>query len=39
MLADQASARRGVVRVRVAGDRVTVGGQAVTVLQGRLLAS
>jgi PhzF family phenazine biosynthesis protein len=39
MLAYQASARGGVVRVRVAGDRVKLGGQAVTVLQGRLLAS
>jgi predicted PhzF superfamily epimerase YddE/YHI9 len=39
MLAYQASARGGVVRVRVVGDRVKLGGQAVTVLQGRLLAS
>ncbi len=38
MLACQASARGGVVRVRVAGERVKLGGQAVTVLQGRLLA-
>lgn len=38
MLAYQASARGGVVRVRVAGERVRLGGQAVTVLQGRLLA-
>jgi PhzF family phenazine biosynthesis protein len=38
MLAYQASARGGVVRVRVAGERVKLGGQAVTVLQGRLLA-
>lgn len=38
LLAFQASARGGVVRVRVEGDRVKLGGQAVTVLQGRLLA-
>jgi PhzF family phenazine biosynthesis protein len=34
----QASARGGVVRVRLAGDRVILGGQAVTVLRGELLA-
>ena len=33
----QASARGGVVKVRVAGDRVFLGGQAVTVLRGELL--
>ena len=33
----QASARGGVVRVRVAGDRVHLGGQAVTVLRGELV--
>ena len=33
----QASARGGVVRVRVAGGRVVLGGQAVTVLQGELV--
>jgi PhzF family phenazine biosynthesis protein len=38
LLAYQASARGGVVRVRVAGDRVHLGGQAVTVLRGELLA-
>jgi len=32
----QASARGGVVRVRIAGDRVILGGQAVTVLRGAL---
>jgi PhzF family phenazine biosynthesis protein len=37
-LAYQASARGGVVRVRLAGDRVLLGGQAVTVLRGELLA-
>ena len=37
MTAFQASARGGIVRVRVAGDRVFLGGQAVTVLEGRLL--
>ncbi|PYV35638.1 MAG: oxidoreductase [Acidobacteria bacterium] len=35
-LAYQASARGGVIRVRVAGDRVKLGGQAVTVLHGEL---
>jgi len=38
MLAYQASARGGVVRVRVVGDRVKLGGQAVTILRGRLVA-
>jgi len=33
----QASARGGVVRVRLAGDRVVLGGQAVTVLRGELV--
>jgi len=33
----QASVRGGVVKVRVAGDRVVLGGQAVTVLRGELL--
>ena len=33
----QASARGGVVRVRVGGDRVILGGQAVTVLRGELV--
>jgi PhzF family phenazine biosynthesis protein len=37
-LAYQASARGGLVRVRLAGDRVLLGGQAVTVLRGELLA-
>ena len=35
----QASPRGGVVRVRVAGDRVKLGGKAVTVLRGELLGS
>jgi len=35
-LAYQASARGGVIRVCVAGDRVKLGGQAVTVLRGEL---
>ena len=34
----QASARGGVVKVRVAGNRVILSGQAVTVLRGELLA-
>jgi PhzF family phenazine biosynthesis protein len=37
ILAYQASARGGVVRVRVRGDRVGLAGQAVTVLRGELL--
>ena len=36
LTAFQASARGGVVRVRAAGDRVVLGGQAVTVLRGEL---
>jgi PhzF family phenazine biosynthesis protein len=39
LLAYQASPRGGVVRVRVAGERVLLGGQAVTVLRGELLAA
>ncbi|MGH7177492.1 MAG: PhzF family phenazine biosynthesis protein [Tepidisphaeraceae bacterium] len=37
MLAYQASPRGGVVRVRMRGDRVLLGGQAVTVLRGQLV--
>jgi PhzF family phenazine biosynthesis protein len=37
MVAYQASARGGVVRVRCGGERVYLGGQAVTVLRGELL--
>jgi len=37
-LAYQASPRGGVMRVRCAGDRVFLGGQAVTVLRGELFA-
>jgi predicted PhzF superfamily epimerase YddE/YHI9 len=37
MTAFQASARGGLVRVAVAGDRVLLRGQAVTVLRGMLL--
>ena len=36
-VAYQASPRGGIVRVRVEGDRVKLGGQAVTVLRGELL--
>jgi PhzF family phenazine biosynthesis protein len=36
-VAYQASPRGGVVRVRLAGDRVKLGGQAVTVLRGELV--
>jgi len=36
-IAYQASARGGVVRVRVIGDRVRLGGQAVTVLRAELM--
>jgi PhzF family phenazine biosynthesis protein len=38
LVAHQASARGGMVYVRLAGDRVVLGGQAVTVLKGELLA-
>lgn len=37
MTAYQASARGGIVRVQVNGDRVILGGQAVTVLKGELV--
>lgn len=37
MTAFQASSRSGIVRVRVNGDRVLLGGQAVTVMRGELL--
>lgn len=36
LVARQASARGGIVRVRVRGDRVGVGGRAVTVLRGEI---
>jgi PhzF family phenazine biosynthesis protein len=36
MVGYQASARGGVVRVRLEGDRVVLGGQAVTVLRGEI---
>jgi PhzF family phenazine biosynthesis protein len=39
MTAFQASARGGVVRVRVQDDRVILGGQAVTVVKGELVES
>ena len=38
LVAYQASARGGVLRVRLQGDRVKLGGQAVTVLRGELTA-
>ncbi len=38
MTAYQASARGGIVRIRLAGERVILGGQAVTVMTGELLA-
>lgn len=37
MVGHQVSARGGVVRVRLAGERVKLGGQAVTVLRGELV--
>ena len=37
LLAFQASARGGVIRARVEGDRIILGGQAVTVLRGELV--
>lgn len=39
LLAYQASARGGVLRLRLAGDRVILGGQAVTVWRGELHAA
>jgi PhzF family phenazine biosynthesis protein len=39
LVAYQASPRGGVVRVRVVGDRVKLGGKAVTVLRGELLGA
>jgi len=38
LIAYQASARGGIVRVRLNGERVILGGQAVTVMTGELLA-
>jgi len=38
LVAYQASARGGVLRLRLDGDRVRIGGQAVTVLRGELTA-
>ncbi len=38
MTAYQASARGGVIRVRMNGDRIGLGGQAVTVLRGVLVS-
>jgi len=38
LLAYQASSRGGELRLRVVGDRVKIGGQAVTVLRGELTA-
>jgi predicted PhzF superfamily epimerase YddE/YHI9 len=38
LVAYQASARGGVLRVRLAGERVGIAGQAVTTLRGELLA-
>ena len=39
LVAYQASPRGGVVRVRVAGERVKLGGKAVTILRGELLSA
>jgi hypothetical protein len=39
MLAYQASARGGELRVRLAGERVLLCGQAVTVMTGQILKS
>lgn len=38
MVAYQASARGGILRVRVEGERVCLGGQAITLMRGELLA-
>lgn len=35
-LAEQASKRGGLLRVRLEGDRVTLGGHAVTIFSGQL---
>ena len=37
MLGYQASARGGVVRVQLKGDRVLLGGKAITMLKGELM--
>ena len=37
LVAYQASARGGIVRVRVDGDRVYLSGQAITVMRGELI--
>ncbi len=37
MVGYQASERGGIVQVTLQGDRVQLGGQAVTVLQGKLV--
>ena len=37
MIAYQASERGGVLRIRVAGDRIYLGGRAVTILRGELI--
>jgi len=39
LLGYQASARGGIVRVRVRGDRIGLGGQAVTVIRGALVGA
>lgn len=39
LVGEQASARGGIVRMRLDGDRVVLGGQAVTVWEGQLLAA
>lgn len=39
LVGEQASARGGTVRMTLAGDRVRLGGRAVTVWEGRLLAA
>lgn len=39
LLGYQASARGGIIRVRVRGDRIGLGGQAVTVIRGALVDS
>ena len=38
LVAHQVSARRGIIRTALAGDRVRLSGQAVTVIRGELLA-
>jgi hypothetical protein len=37
MIASQVSTRGGILRIQLAGDRVLIGGQAVTIMSGSLM--